>query len=146
MSTTEEAMGRVLTEITVESFQDLLDARRGMIPPEKVRSVTIADALVDTGATSLGLPRRVIRELGLEKTGEKRATTAGGLATIFLYGPLRLTIQGRQMPIDAIEVPDETPALVGQIPLEALDFVIDMQKHRLIGNPAHGGEHMLEMY
>lgn len=139
-------MGRVVTEITVESVQDLLDADRGMIQREAVRRVVIADALVDTGATSLGLPHRVIELLGLKKIGDKRATTASGTQTFSLYGPIQLTIQGRAMPIDAVEIPDEAPALVGQIPLEALDFVIDMQTHRLIGNPAHGGEHMLEMF
>jgi len=44
-----------------------------------------------------------------------------------------------------MEVPDEVPALIGQIPLEMLDFVIDPQSRRLIGNPAHGGEQMLEV-
>ena len=142
----ETPMGRVLTEITVESIQDLLDAKRGVIPAEQVRRVTIRDALVDTGATSLGLPHKVIETLGLDKVGEKRATTAGGTQMFSIYGPIQLTIQGRAMPIDALELPDASPALVGQIPLEGLDFVIDMQGRRLVGNPAHGGEHMLEMY
>jgi hypothetical protein len=38
------------------------------------------------------------------------------------------------------------PPLIGQIPLEFLDFVVDPTGGRLIGNPAHGGEHMFEMY
>ncbi len=50
------------------------------------------------------------------------------------------------MPIDPMEIPDGSPVLVGQIPLEMFDLVIDMQKQRLIGNPAHGGEQMLELY
>jgi hypothetical protein len=44
------------------------------------------------------------------------------------------------------EVPDDCPVLIGQIPLEVLDFVVDPVGQRLIGNPAHGGEQMLEMY
>jgi hypothetical protein len=43
-------------------------------------------------------------------------------------------------------VPDGVPALIGQIPLEHLDFTVDMRAHKLVGNPAHGGEHMYEMY
>ena len=38
------------------------------------------------------------------------------------------------------------PVLVGQIPLEGLDFVVDLANQRLIGNPAHGGEHIIELY
>jgi hypothetical protein len=45
-----------------------------------------------------------------------------------------------------MEVPDDVPVLIGQVPLEQLDFVVDLQARRLIGNPAHGGEHIIEMY
>jgi hypothetical protein len=45
-----------------------------------------------------------------------------------------------------MEVPDDVPVLIGQIPLEHLDFVVYPRKRRLIGNPAHGGEQMFEMY
>jgi hypothetical protein len=48
--------------------------------------------------------------------------------------------------MDVMEVPDEVPVLIGQLPLEHLDFVIDMRKHELVGNPAHGGEHVYELY
>jgi len=43
-------------------------------------------------------------------------------------------------------LPDGCPVLIGQIPLEAMDFVVDMGKHALVGNPAHGGEHIIELY
>lgn len=45
-----------------------------------------------------------------------------------------------------MEVPDGVPALIGQIPLEQLDFVVDPQGRQLIGNPAHDGEYILEMF
>jgi hypothetical protein len=38
------------------------------------------------------------------------------------------------------------PPLIGQIPLEMLDFVVDPRGQQLIGNPEHGGEHVIEMY
>jgi len=59
-----ETMGRVLTEATIENLKDLWDAERGLLPPEKVRRITVGDALVDTGATLLSLPTRLIRQLG----------------------------------------------------------------------------------
>jgi len=36
--------------------------------------------------------------------------------------------------------------LIGQAPLGLLDFVVDPKSQRLIGNPAHGGEHMMDAY
>ncbi len=31
------------------------------------------------------------------------------------------------------------------MPLEALDWVVDCQGQGLVGNPAHGGEHMVDV-
>ena len=44
------------------------------------------------------------------------------------------------------EVPNSVPILIGQVPLELLDFVVDLRERELIGNPADGGEHMYERY
>ena len=38
--------------------------------------------------------------------------------------------------MDVMEVPDDAPVLTGQLPLEQLDFVVDLQSRTLIGNPA----------
>ena len=62
-----------------------------------------------------------------------------------VYSAVRLTIQGRSCTMDVMEVADDVPVLIGQLPLEHLDFVVDMRKHELIGNPAHGGEHVYEL-
>jgi predicted aspartyl protease len=139
-------MGRVLTEITVESLKDLWDAERGMIPYEKVRRVTIPDALVDTGAATLALPSRLIQQLGLAKTFEKRGSSSTVITQVSVYETVRITVKGRSCGVDVIELPDEVPALLGQIPLEMLDLVVDPVGRRLTGNPAHGGEQMLELY
>ena len=141
-----ETMGRVLTEATIENLGDLLEVQRGLRSPEQVRRVSVNDALVDTGATTLALPGRLIRQLGLTKSYDKRATSSAGLKQVAVYEAVRLTLQGRYCSVDVMEVPDEVPVLIGQIPLEMLDLVVDLQGRRLIGNPAHGGEHVLELY
>lgn len=139
-------MGRVLTEVTVENLKDLWELEKDVIANDKVRRIHVTDALVDTGATTLALPSRYIQELGLTRRGEKRSTSSRGTAMIKIYEAVRLTILGREMTIDPVEVPDDCPVLIGQIPLEMLDLVVDLQARRLTGNPAHGGEHTLEMY
>lgn len=141
-----ETMGRVLTETTLENMEDLWAARRGLIQPDQVRRVVVADALVDTGATGLALPRRLIQQLGLTLSHEKRAVSSTGAFEANVYQAARETIMDRSMPIDVLEVPDEVPVLAGQLVLEGLDLVVDVPNHRLIGNPAHGGEHVYELY
>src|SRR5438046_1445185 len=137
-------MGQVLTEATIENIGDLWNVNQGLLAPDQVRRITVPDALVDTGATLLGLPSQMIRQLGLIKQSTKRVTSTAGVGEVAIYGTVRLTIQGRDCPTDVMEVDDKVPVLIGQIPLENLDLVVDLRSQRLIGNPAHGGEHMFE--
>ena len=141
-----EAMGRVLTEVTIENLEDLWAVKRGLLPPEQVRRITVADALVDTGATLLSLPTRLIQQLGLSKVSSKRVTSSIGLGEAAIYDAVRLTIQSRTCTMDVMEVPDTVPVLIGQLPMEHLDLVVDLRNRSLIGNPAHGGEHVYELY
>ena len=139
-------MGRVLTEATIENLKDLWAVERGLVAADQARRLQIPDALADTGATLLSLPTRLIRQLGLGKAGTKRVTSSTGLTEASLYEAVRLTIQGRSCTMDVLEVPDDVPVLIGQIPLEHLDLVVDLRSRTLIGNPAHGGEHTYELY
>jgi predicted aspartyl protease len=140
------SMGRVATEATVENLEDLWAAKRGLCSPDQVRRITVPDAPVDTGASMLALPTRFIRQLGLEKKYTKRVVSTSGEGEVDVYGTVRLVIQGRECSTDVMEVPDRVPVLIGQVPLELLDFVVDPRSQRLIGNPAHGGEHTFELF
>ena len=141
-----ETTGRVVTEATFENLEDLWEAKRGLRPTEQVRRMTVDNALVDTGATLLSLPTRLIRQLGLKEQSRRRVTSSAGPTEAAMYDAVRLTIQGRTCTMDVMEVPDTVPILIGQIPLEHLDFVVDMRNRTLIGNPAHGGEQVYELY
>ena len=63
-----------------------------------------------------------------------------------MYEPVQLELLGRQENFDVIEVPESVPNLLGQVPLEVLDSVVDSKRQKLIGNPAHRGEQMTEEY
>jgi len=141
-----ETKGKVLVSAKVENLHDLFNVEQGSMAPEQVRVIEVDDALIDTGATILSMPRRMIEQLGLRPVRSRQARTSAGPVTVQVYGTARLTIQGRDCPTDVTELPDDCPVLVGQIPLELLDFVVDPVGQRLIGNPAHGGEHILELY
>jgi predicted aspartyl protease len=139
-------MGRVVVKAEVESLEDLLRERRGEITRDQIRRLVIDDALVDTGATSLSMPRRMIEALGLLPFRKRVARTTSGLREFSVYGAVRLVIDGRECSCDVTELDDDCPVLIGQVPLELLDFLVDPARQRLIGNPAHGGQQMLDMY
>src|SRR5437588_2687012 len=131
-------MGKVIVTAKIENVYDLYNASQGQLAPEQVRRVEVTDALVDTGATMLSLPKRLVARLGLQPARTRQARTSAGPVTVQEYGIVRLTIQGRDWSGDVIELPDDCPVLVGQLPLEGLDFVVDPINRQLIGNPAHG--------
>jgi predicted aspartyl protease len=139
-------MGRVTTAATIENLEDRWEVKRGLRAPGEARRIDVADALVDTGTTAVSLPTRLIKQLGLEQVGTRQTLTAAGPRTANRYEAARLTIQGRDCLVDVLEVPDDVPVLIGQVPLELLDFVVDSSSGKLIGNPAHGGQQMIEMY
>jgi predicted aspartyl protease len=133
-------MGKVLVTAMIENLEDLFNAEKGLLPDDQVRRIEVQDAVVDTGATTLLLPKRIIAALGLRALRTRHSRGLGGDFLLPMHGTVRLTIQGRDCPVDVGEIGDEYPVLVGQIPLEALDWVVDTKGQRLIGNPDHGGE------
>lgn len=139
-------MGKVIVSARAENLRDVDAVEEGRLSLDRIRSVEIDDALVDTGATLLSLPTRYIQQLGLTQIRERTARTVGGIIRLRIYSNVRLTIQGRDVTTEVCEVPDNCPPLIGQIPLEGLDFVVDLTGQRLIGNPEHGGEQMIELY
>jgi clan AA aspartic protease len=141
-----ETMGRVTVAAKIENLGDLFMAKKGLLPTDQVRCLEVSDALVDTGATGLSMPKSLIQQLGLDPVRSRTAVTCAGTVTVQVYGTAKLTIQERECPTDVTELPDECPVLIGQIPLEAMDFVVDPKNRRVIGNPAHGGEHVIELY
>jgi predicted aspartyl protease len=141
-----QPVGRVTTRIRVENVKDLWDAQCGQLPVEQVRHIEIMEALVDRGSTLFSLPTRYIQQLGLNKSRERTVTATNGIRTAGIYDAVRLTIMDRDCTVEVMEVPDNVPALVGQIPLEVLDLVVNPLAGTLTGNPAHGGEHVLELY
>jgi predicted aspartyl protease len=141
-----DTKGRVVVKVRIENLADLYVADKGKLRPEQVRAIEVDDALVDPGARVLFIPRRLIKKLGLKKLGTQRIRTAAGHAIAGVYDAVRLTIQGRECTIDVADVPNDCPVLIGKIPLVMLDFVVDLQNQKLIGNPEHGGEQIIDAF
>src|SRR5712664_2176132 len=105
----ESVMGKVLVTAKIENLDDLVLSKKGNLPQSAVRSVEVADALVDTGATLLHLPARIIKQLGLSQVRTRRVRTTAGLAEVGIHDPVRLTIQGREWVTEVAAVPDDCP-------------------------------------
>lgn len=127
------------TRIELENLKDLHAVELGVRKSEDVRRLTIENALVDTGATGLCLPRSLIEQLGLTPLRTTRAQTANGIAERTIYSEVQYTVLARSDSIKVTDLPEDAPVLVGHMILEALDLCVDIE-NGLIYNPAHDGE------
>jgi clan AA aspartic protease len=139
-------MGRVMTKIKLTNDTDLKMARRGLLPPGKVRGMTV-DGVVDTGATMLVLPAEVCRRLGLSHERQRRKVryADGRVAQVPWVSGVRIEILGRQMTCDALVEGGRPTALVGQIPLEGLDLIVDPKSREARVNPASPDAPLLDL-
>ncbi len=138
-------LGRVVVPVVVENVSDQSRAARGEIPPDQVRRVGV-DALVDTGATFFCLAETQVRQLGLEFDRTRETRTFSGIVTLNIYRGARLEVQGRACTVEVMALPEGRQPLLGQIPLETLDWWVDTGNQRLVGNPEHGGQWMAEVF
>lgn len=124
-------MGKVLTSLTIINRADQIRAKDGTISPEQVRSVTLENVLVDTGATTLCLPGDVIAQLGLELLKEVDVATAMGIGQARIFRDATVTLCGREGTFECLELPGGRDALLGVIPLEALGIELDLKNQKL---------------
>jgi len=137
-------MGKVIVKLKLVNQADLVLKDMKLLRGKP--RTTEAEALVDTGATRLYLQRGIIRALGLRKAGDVISKTTNGTRRRQVYSPVRLELMGRHGDFNVVELDDDVPNLLGQIPLEYLDFVVDPKGQKLIPNPEHGDKQMSEEY
>ncbi|MEI8046665.1 MAG: hypothetical protein WCI92_04750 [Bacteroidota bacterium] len=59
-------MSKIHIKLVVINNIDEILSEENVIAKDKIRSCTIEDVLIDTGATTLALPARYIAQLGLK--------------------------------------------------------------------------------
>ncbi len=130
-------MGLVYAEIDLISVDDLVLARRGFLDKGKVKQVRV-NALVDSGAYNLSINETVRAQLDLPFIQKQFATLADeSLIEIDLVGPVEVHFENRQTTVNAIVLPGDAEILLGAIPMEDMDVLIDPRQQKLIVNPKH---------
>ena len=136
---------RHTAKIELANNDELVAVKLGIMNPEDVKRIIVEDALVDTGATRLGLPPSLIEQLDLTPFRSEPVRTVNGITELWIYSPVQFTLLERESITTVMGVPEGTPVLIGHILLEDLDLCLDIKKG-LIYNPAHDGEWMSELY
>jgi clan AA aspartic protease len=95
-------------------------------------------ALVDTGATFLCVTEENAMQLGFDVTEVSQQTVTladGHQRRVPKIAPVEIAFANRTYVTEAVVLGDEP--LLGVIPLEAMDLVVDPRREELIVNPRH---------
>ena len=126
-------MGKVIEKVRLTS----------LFEPEK--SVEV-EAVIDTGATMVVLPRDIVEELGLRKMREVKVRYANNkVETRPIYGVVNIELKGRSANLDVLVEERGSQPLIGRVLLELLDLIVEPKTRRVIPNPASPEMPMMEI-
>jgi clan AA aspartic protease len=128
----------VYADITLKNGSDVGNYIRGVIQEPDIRQVNV-QAMVDTGAGTLIINEGLRQALGLIVMGEKEATLADRAVKMCKYTePVEIYWGNRSSAVRAIVMEGADEVLLGAIPLEEMDLIVDPARQTLIG--AHGDQ------
>lgn len=130
-----DEMGEVKIKINIINAGDEALYRRGSIAKSQIRSEEVI-AVVDTGATTSVLTPEIANRLGLEIIRQERAVYANSYGeNVDIAETVIFELNGRRCAEEPFIMGDEI--LIGQIPLERMDLVVDCNRQQVIPNPKH---------
>jgi clan AA aspartic protease len=137
-------MGITRDKIILTNVVDKGNAKSGFIPAKDIRSVTVR-AVADTGALRLTIPESLREKLGLEIVKKVPATLADGeKLECGLSEGVEVRWKDRAEITQAWVVPKECSVLLGAIPMEGMDIMVDPKNQCLVG--IHGEEQLGILY
>lgn len=126
-------MGLIYAEISLINAEDIGLSRRGFIVEDQVRKIKVS-SLVDSGAYMLVIPEHVKIQLGLEQVEQREVELADGKTkTCDIVGPIEIRFANRRAVCNAFVMGNEV--LLGAIPMEELDVVVNPREQKLTVNP-----------
>lgn len=142
----EPFVGEVRVAVELENNYDREFERRGLAGEDQVRRETV-DIVVDTGAVTLVLPEDLVDRLGLRRVRTVRAVYADGRAEDrWVAGIVTVRVAGREADVTCIVGPAATLPLLGQVPLEEMDLLVDCARRRLVPNPESPDRPLLKVF
>jgi clan AA aspartic protease len=102
------------------------------------RKTVEINALVDTGATFMCVTEEIALQLGfdLEEVSQQVVTLADGHQRVVpKVAPIEIGFGNRSYVTEAVVLGNEP--LLGVIPLEAMDLIVDPRQQALVVNPQH---------
>ncbi len=98
----------------------------------------LVNALVDSGAYNMCINESIQSQLELPFVEKRTGVLANGeIETYDLVGPITIKFKNRTTICNALVLPGDNEVLLGAIPMEDMDVIIDPKKQSLEVNPDH---------
>ena len=137
-------MGTFKEEITLENIVDRGLVNRGYIKEAEIRTLTV-QAMPDTGAWTLVINEDIREKLGLTIQGSADSTLADGKTSTYpVTESVKIQWKDRNIELPAVVVAEAKEVLLGAMPLEGMDLIVDPVHKRLAG--AHGDQPLHVLY
>ena len=131
-------MGLVYENITLKNATDVISVERKIMQESEVRQIKVL-AMVDTGADTLVINEAMRQELGLKLMGERQVSMANDTNEMCkITEPIMVYWKERSAVTRAIVLPGASEVLLGAIPLEEMNVMVDPRSQSLVG--IHGDE------
>ena len=130
-------MGLIYADIELINAIDLGLAKRHEIGEEEVKRMHV-NMLVDTGSVYMCINETVQEQLQLEVVEKRKGQLADGSVVEYdVVGPIEVRFKNRRCVVDAMVIPGDNELLLGAIPLEDMDVLINPYRRELVVNPDH---------
>ncbi len=119
-------------EVEIINANDTALLKAGYIKESEVRQMKV-EMMVDTGAYMICINEELKNQLGLEINDRQEGVLANGDRHLFdIAGPIEIRIHNRRTISEAIVLPGNAEPLLGSIPLEAMDLLVDPKMGQLV--------------
>ena len=130
-------MGLIYADIELINAIDLGLAKRHEIGDEEVKRMQVS-MLVDTGSVYMCINETVQEQLQLEVVEQRKGQLADGSVVEYnVVGPIEVRFKNRRCVVDAMVIAGDNELLLGEIPFEDMDVLINPYRRELIVNPDH---------
>ena len=125
-------MGIFRQEVEIINANDTALLKAGYIKESEVRQMKVK-MMVDTGAYMICINEELKNQLGLEINDRQEGVLTNGDRHLFdIAGPIEIRIHNRRTISEAIVLPGNAEPLLGSIPLEAMDLLVDPKMGQLV--------------
>ncbi|MHA4809879.1 retroviral-like aspartic protease family protein [Flavitalea flava] len=138
-------MGLVYADVELINGVDMGNARRYQTGEEEIRRMRLT-MLVDSGAYMMAINETIQSQLDLMFLEKRTVQLASGqIVTYDVVGPVEVRFANRKAMCSAFVLPGDSEPLLGAIPMEEMDVIINPKRQELVVNPEHPNYAVLKM-